>query len=170
MTNPMRTVKIDKVTLNFGAGKDQAQLEKGVKLIKMVAGEDPVKTITQKRIPGWGLRPGLPIGVKLTLRGKKAQELLKRLLDARSNRLPESCVDDQGNISFGIPEYIDVPGTKYDPAIGIIGFECSVTLIRPGYRVQRRKIKARKVHHRHHVDRAAAKEYMRKEFNTEFTT
>jgi len=62
--NPMKNIKIEKLTFNFGSGKDQSKLDKGMILIKHVTGMDPVKTITQKRIPSWGLRPGLPVGCK----------------------------------------------------------------------------------------------------------
>ena len=71
--NSTRQISIEKVTLNIGAGKDQAKLEKGMKLINSIAGRPPVKTFTRKRIQEWGLRPGLPIGCKLTLRKKMQQ-------------------------------------------------------------------------------------------------
>ena len=71
MENAMKTIKIEKVTLNVGAGKDVAVLEKGMKLIKHLTGLDPVKTYTQKRIQAWGLRPGLPIGCKITIRDRQ---------------------------------------------------------------------------------------------------
>ena len=67
----MKDIRIEKVTLNIGAGKDQAKLEKGMKLIKNITGLSPVKTHSKKRIPEWGIRPGLPIGCKITLRNKK---------------------------------------------------------------------------------------------------
>ena len=66
----MKAIKIEKVTLNVGAGKEQSKLEKGIVLLKNITGINPVKTFTNKRIPTWGLRPGLPIGCKLTLRKK----------------------------------------------------------------------------------------------------
>src|SRR3989338_9288106 len=122
-TNVMKKIRIEKLTLNIGAGKDQTLLEKGVKLLKNITGMTPIKTVTNKRIPTWGLRPGLPIGCKVTLRGKKAEELLKRLLESKANKIMESQFDNYGNIAFGIQEYVDVPGAKYDPEIGIIGFE-----------------------------------------------
>ncbi|MGM5488227.1 MAG: 50S ribosomal protein L5 [Nanobdellota archaeon] len=138
--NPMRNIRIEKLTLNVGTGKEQQKLEKGMTLIKHIVGIDPVKTITSKRIAGWGLRPGLPIGCKLTLRGKKAQEVLKMLLGAKDNILKESCFDDNGNVSFGIDEYIDIPGIEYNADIGIMGLQVTVTLERPGYRIKRRKL------------------------------
>jgi ribosomal protein L5 len=56
--NNMQEIRIEKITLNIGCGKDQSRIEKGIKLLKNIAqGSTPVKTITKKRIPEWGLRP-----------------------------------------------------------------------------------------------------------------
>ena len=52
-----------------------------------MSGAKPVPTKTNKRIPTWEIRPGLQIGCKVTLRGKKAEELLKRLLEAKDKSL-----------------------------------------------------------------------------------
>jgi len=154
--NKMKTIRVEKVTLNFGAGKDQALLEKGVKLIKHVTGISPVKTITQKRIQEWGLRPGLPIGCKLTLRGPRAIEVLGQLLESKEKILKERQFDTMGNLSFGIPEYIDIEGLEYDPDLKIIGLEVAVTLERPGYRVKRRRINTRSVGKKHQVTKEEA--------------
>ncbi len=161
----MKNIRIEKITLNIGAGKDHAKLEKGITLLKNITGLMPVKTITSKRIPEWGLRPGLPIGCKLTLRGKKAIEILKRLLDAKDFKLKTSQFDNNGNVSFGIHEYIDIPGVRYDPKIGIIGLEVCVTLERPGYRIKRRKNKRKKISKKHRISKEEATEFMKKSFN-----
>src|SRR3989304_5419854 len=116
--NSMKQIRIEKLTLNIGAGKDEARLKKGLRLIKYISGRDPVTTYTIKRIPSWGLRPGLPIGCKITIRGKKAEELLPRLFKAKDDKIKITQIDEGGNVSFGIPEYIDIPGVKYDPEIG----------------------------------------------------
>ncbi len=163
--NPSRNIKINKVTLNIGAGKDQVKLDKGIKLLKSITNVSPVKTITSKRIPGWGLRPGLPIGCKATLRRKNAIELLKRLVQAKDNNLRESQFDNNGNISFGIEECIDIPGLKYDPEIGIIGLEVCVTLERNGFRIKRRKIAKKKIPKKHTITKQEAIDFMKKEFN-----
>ncbi|MBW2963765.1 50S ribosomal protein L5, partial [Candidatus Woesearchaeota archaeon] len=101
----MKQIRIDKVTLNLGAGKDEDRLKKGKKLLKQITGVEPVSTFTKKRIPGWGLRPGLAIGCKITLRHQKAVEIIKRLLEAKDNVLSLNNFDGQGNLSFGIAEY-----------------------------------------------------------------
>ena len=163
--NQMKSIRLEKVTLNIGAGKDQARLEKGLVLLNAITDATPVKTVTSKRIQEWGLRPGLPIGCKLTLRKDKASKLLLRLLNAVDNRLSEKQFDNNGNIAFGIHEYIDIPGGKYDPKIGIIGLEVCITLERPGYRVKRRRLLARKIPARHRISRQEAVDFMAKNFN-----
>jgi len=160
----MREIKIEKLTLNIGAGKDQDKLEKGMKLLKMVTGINPIKTFATKRIPNWGLRPGLPIGCKITIRGEKAKELLKRLLQAKDNVLKESQFDNNGNLSFGIHEYIDIPGVKYDPQIKVMGLEACVTLGRNGFRIKRRRIRAKRISKKHTIKKEEAIEFIQKNF------
>ncbi|MEK6947530.1 MAG: 50S ribosomal protein L5 [Nanoarchaeota archaeon] len=161
----MRSIKIEKVTLNIGAGKDQSKLEKGLILLNAIAQATPVKTITNKRIQEWGLRPGLPIGCKLTLRKEKAIKILPRLLEAIEHKLAARQFDENGNVAFGIHEYIEIPGVKYDPKIGIMGLEVCVTLERPGYRIKRRRLMARKIPTRHRIKKEEAIEFMTKNFN-----
>lgn len=162
--NQMREIKIEKVTLNIGVGNDQAKLEKGLKLLKSVTGIDPVKTTTNKRIQEWGIRPGLPIGCKVTLRKDTAKKIIERLLEAKDNKLSKTQIDDSGNVSFGIHEYIDIPGVKYNPEIGIIGLEVCITLERPGYRIKKRKVMKRKVPLKHKVTKEDAIKFMEKNF------
>ncbi|MBR9692412.1 50S ribosomal protein L5 [Candidatus Woesearchaeota archaeon] len=166
--NVMKTIRIEKLTLNIGAGKDQGLLEKAAILIERITGIKPVKTKTQKRIPGWGLRPGLPIGVKITIRGKKAEELIPRLLAAKENQLKPSNLDQAGNVSFGIPEYIDIEGAEYDPKIGIIGLQACITLARPGYRVKRRRVLKAKPGKKHIITPTEAQAFMTEKFKTKF--
>ncbi|MBI2101576.1 50S ribosomal protein L5 [Candidatus Woesearchaeota archaeon] len=161
----MKGIRVEKVTLNIGAGKDQSKLEKGIILLNAIANATPIKTVTSKRIQEWGLRPGLPIGCKLTLRKDRAVKLLQKLLEAVDNKLRENQFDSNGNVAFGIHEYIDIPGVKYDPKIGIMGLEVCVTLERPGYRIKRRRLLARKIPARHRVSRQEAVEFMSKNFD-----
>ena len=162
----MKIIKIEKVTLNIGAGKDQSRLDKGIVLLNSIGNGTPVKTVTNKRVQEWGLRPGLPIGCKLTLRKSKVASLLPRLLESVDNQLKPQQFDDNGNIAFGIHEYIEIPGVKYDPKIGIMGLQVCVTLERPGFRIKRRKIMPRKIPARHRISRQEAIEFMSKSFNT----
>jgi large subunit ribosomal protein L5 len=163
--NPMQQPRIEKLTLNIGAGKDQTRLEKGVAVLKMITGIEPIKTVTQKRIPTWGLRPGLPIGCKLTLRKQKAVEILRRLLQAKDLTLSPTHFDNAGNISFGIHEYIDIPGATYDPKIGVLGLQVCLTLEKPGYRIKRRKIQQKNIPKKHAITKEEAMSFMQKTFN-----
>lgn len=163
--NEMRQIKVEKITLNIGTGKDQDKLEKGMKLLKKISNRTPVKTCTQKRIAEWGLRPGLPIGCKITLRNEEAKEVLMRLLDAKDYILEEKQFDDNGNVAFGVSEYIDIKGVEYDPEIGIIGLEVCVSLGRPGFRVKRRKIKNSSVPVKHRIKKKESIEFMKNNFN-----
>jgi len=164
MDNAMRQISIEKATLNVGAGKDQKVLEKGIKLLKNITGIDPVKTITMKRLQAWGLRPGLPVGAKITLRNQPAEELILRILDAKSGTLAPDCFDDNGNISFGIPEYVDIKGAKYDTEIGMMGLQASITLKRPGFRIKNRRLKNKKVPTKHKISKEESIQFMKTKF------
>lgn len=161
----MRTIKIDKITLNIGTGEPGDKLEKAKKLLKTISGMKAVATATKKRIPTWKIRPGLEIGCKVTLRGEKAKELLRRMLQGVGNRLDENKFDRQGNLAFGIKEYLDVPGIKYDAEVGVIGFDVAVTLKRAGFRIKERRLKRKKIPAKHRIPREEAMAFMRKEFN-----
>jgi len=123
-----------------------------------------VKTVTSKRIQEWGLRPGLPIGCKLTLRKDRAMKMLPRLLEAVDNKLREKQFDENGNIAFGIHEYIEIPGVKYNPKIGIMGLEVCVTLARPGFRIRRRRKMVKKIPKHHQISRQDAMTFMSENF------
>lgn len=139
MENKMREIFVGKVTLNIGVGEPGDKLEKVGRLLEQISGTKSVKTITKQRIPEWDIRPGLQIGVKSTIRGQKAEELLKRLLTAREDKLSKSNFDDKGNLSFGITEYVHIPGAKYDYTVGIVGLSVAVTLMRRGYGIKNRR-------------------------------
>lgn len=149
--NKMKEIKIEKVTLNIGVGGPGDKLNNAVKLLNSITGLKAVQTSSNKRIPTWGVRPKLPIACMITLRGKKADDLLKRLLVAVENKIHRRKIDKSGNFSFGIEEYISVPGVKYDPVIGVIGLEVAVTLARPGFRIKNRSIQNKKIPARHKI-------------------
>jgi large subunit ribosomal protein L5 len=166
--NPMKNINVEKVTLNIGTGKDQVLLEKAEKLLKALTGIPPVRTITQKRIAAWGLRPGLPIGCKVTLRNEAALDIIPRLLTAREFKLSDNNFDDNGNVSFGIKEYIDVRDAKYDPTIGILGLQTSITLKRPGFRIKHRKLLKTIIPPRHRIPQSESMQFMKEKFGVIF--
>ncbi len=159
--NQMKEIRLEKLTLNMCTGEPGPELEKAKKLLKMVTGKKVVLTKSHKRST-FGVAKGRQIGVMTTLRGREAHEFLARLLQAAENKL-----DASGNFSFGLAEYIDIPGVEYDPDIGIRGFDVCVTLERPGYRVKRRKYKQQPVGKSHQITAAEAKEWVKREFGAE---
>lgn len=163
----MKTIGIEKVTLNICVGEPGSNLDKAIKLLKNITGKKPIKTKAKKRIPTWKIRPDLEIGTKVTLRGGNLKEFLKNLLEAKSHKLDKKCFDNEGNFSFGIPEYLDIPKVEYDAEVGIIGLEVMVTLTRPGFRVKKRLVRKSKIPKRHRISKEEAIEFMKKEFNVE---
>jgi large subunit ribosomal protein L5 len=158
-------IKIDKVTVNIGVGGTGEKLEKAKKLLEKLTEQKPIETVARKRIPTWNLRPGVAIGTKVTLRGEKAKKVLNTTLDAIDRKVHESNFDNLGNFSFGIHEYIDVPGLKYDPLIGMLGFDVNTTLRKWGYRVSKRKRKTARIPKKHMITKQESIEYFKNNFN-----
>lgn len=162
--NAMLEPRIEKLTLNVGIGEGGEKLEKAIKVVEKLVGAKVMKTSTIKRIPDFGVRPGTVIGCKTTLRGRKAEDFLKRAFEAVGNKLREEQFDDTGNFSFGIKEHIDVPGVKYDPTLGVIGMDVCVTMERRGYRVKKRRLGQTAVGRHHRLKAQDSVEFMRKKF------
>jgi large subunit ribosomal protein L5 len=136
--NKMREITIEKVILNIGGTGEK--LDKGFILLEKISGKKPVKVQATKRIPTWQVRPGLEVGTKVTLRGEEAITILKRLLPAVDNTLKEKQVQDNF-FSFGISEYIEIPGMEYIREVGIMGLEVTAVFQRAGKKVERKKVK-----------------------------
>ncbi|ADG13292.1 50S ribosomal protein L5 [Methanocaldococcus infernus] len=165
--NPMLRPKIGKVVVNFGIGESGDRLTKGEKVIEELTGQKPIRTRAKQTNPSFGIRKKLPIGLKVTLRGKKAEEFLKKAFEAfqkEGKTLYDFSFDEYGNFSFGIHEHIDFPGQKYDPMIGVYGMDVCVTLERPGFRVMRRKRCRSKVPRKHRLTREEAIQFIEKTF------
>jgi large subunit ribosomal protein L5 len=161
--NAMRQIRLDKLTINIGAGDAGPKLEKGQKIIKKITGGTVMITKSLKRST-FGVAKGRPIGAMTTLRGPAARQLLEKLLLAVEGRLKKKSFDSNGNFSFGIKEYINIPGIKYDPDVGILGMDVCVTLRRPGYRVKDRMIRPASVGKSHRIKPEEAQEWAKKEF------
>jgi len=154
--NPMREIKIAKVTVNIGVGAPGERLDNAQKLLQDITGIKPLVTKARVRNPVFKLRKGLPIGAKATLRKETAKAFLKKALTAVKNMLSSENFDNRGNFAFGVREYIDFPGVKYNPEIGMFGFDVCVTLERPGYRVKKRKIATSGIGKKHWITRDEA--------------
>jgi len=164
--NKMREILIEKVTVNIGVGAPGDKLEQAKSLLERLAdGRQPVETHARRRDPVFKLRKGLPIGTKVTLRGEEAKSFLEKALIAKRRVLKQSNFDKQGNFAFGVHEYIDFPGAKYDPAIAMFGFDVCVSLGRPGRRITLRKLRPASVGKTHRISKDEAIEFARSALN-----
>ena len=165
--NPLRQIRIEKITLNIATGKSGEPLEKAKKVLNQLTGHTPATKRAKRTIKDFGVRQGEPIAAVVTLRRDDASTFLVRALDAVSNKVRESSFDDYGNFSFGIKEHIEIPGTKYVPELGIFGATVHVTLGRPGYRIRRRSIRPAKMSRSHYVSRDEAVQFITNNFRTQ---
>ncbi|OGJ12340.1 50S ribosomal protein L5 [Candidatus Pacearchaeota archaeon RBG_16_35_8] len=162
--NVMRKIKIEKIILGVGGTGDN--LEKGVKLLKIITNRTPSKRKSNKRIPELGVRPGLFVGGIVTIR-KDIENTLKRLLSSIDNTLKRSQIAENG-FSFGIKEYIEIPGLEYQRDIGIMGLDVTIVFQRTGKRITIKKIKRANVPKRHRVTKDEIIKFMEEKFNTRF--
>jgi len=158
----MQEIRIEKVTLNIGCAGDLQKIEKAQKLLEKLTGQKPVITKSRRRST-FGIAKGKPVGVKVTLRKEKALNFLGLVLQA-VGKLRASQFDNEGNLNIGIKEYIDLPGVKYLPEIGMLGFDVAVTLERPGFRIKRRKIRRKKTPSKVKIKKEEAIKWFKEKF------
>jgi len=162
--NPMREIKIEKVV--FSVGGIGEELDKGVELLKILTGKTPAKMKSRKRIPSLGVRPKLEIGAMVTIR-KTPEEILKKMLIAEDNVLKKKQISEN-NFSFGVKEYLEIPGVEYQRNIGIRGLDVTVVFKRTGKRVKLRKAKKGKIPKRQHISKEEIIKFMEENFQTKF--
>ncbi|UCH88982.1 MAG: 50S ribosomal protein L5 [Thermoplasmata archaeon] len=166
-THPMRKVMIEKVVVNIGVGEAGEKLRKAERVLEMITHSKPVQTISTTTNKELGIRKQMPIGCKVTLRKESANKFLEQAFWVKDNKLAFYSFDDFGNFSFGIPDYTEMQGMKYDPEIGIFGMDISVSLTRPGLRISKRRRNKKKIPPRHRVTEEEAKEFIKKQFKIE---
>ena len=166
--NPWRKLKVVKVVVNAGVGESGEPRTKAVKVLEMITRQKPVATRSRATNRDFGIRAGQEIGAKVTLRGARARDFLARALDARDRQLDPASIDRAGNFSFGIADYTDFAGMKYDPDIGIRGMDVCVEMGRAGYRVRDRVIAARPVPRRERVSAEETRRFLLEEFRVAF--
>ncbi len=163
-SNPMRKPRLASVTVNIGVGMSGEKLNKALTVLETITGQKPVATLAKKSVRDFSIKAGERIGAKVTLRGSKAEEFLKKALEVVEYKIPESHFDPYGNVSFGIKEHIEIPGAEYDPEIGIFGMDVCITIERPGYRIKKRRVFKRKIPISHRVKREEAILFMKEKF------
>ncbi len=163
--NVMRDIEIEKITLNCGGIEDK--LERSIRLLETIT-KRKVKIIkSRKRIPDFGISPGKKSGCKITIRDKEEiKNLLKRFFAAIDNKLLTKQIAEN-HASFGIKEYIEIPGMEYNREIGILGLEIDIMFSRKGRRVKLRKIKRGKYPKKQNVREDEIISFLKKNFNLE---
>jgi len=147
--NYMLVPFISKVVVNICVGGAQERLEKAMVLLEQLTNQRPSIRRAKKTIKEFGISRRQPIAAVVTLRGGKAYTFLSKALVAVNNVLKESSFDPFGNFAFGIKEHLLIPGTRYDPDIGIFGMDVAVAIERKGYRIMYRRIKRSDIPRRH---------------------
>ncbi|HEU4444276.1 MAG TPA: 50S ribosomal protein L5 [Nitrososphaeraceae archaeon] len=165
-SSPMKNIAISKVVINIGVGRSGEPVEKAKRALNALAGQRPKVCGAKNTVRDFGIHKGEPIGAMVTLRRDKAVEFIKRVIAAKGNIIKASSFDDFGNLSIGIHEHIDIPGTRYDPEIGIFGMDVCMALSRPGYRISRRRNKS-SIGKNHRIKREDAIGFLKQSFGVE---
>ncbi len=136
LDNVMAVPKLTKITLNMGLGdsaRDKKVIDSAVEELGLITGQKPVVTYARKSIAGFKLREGMPLGVKVTLRGRTMYEFLDRLIHVASPRIrdfrglsPKS-FDGRGNYSLGVREQIIFPEIDFDKVDQVRGMDITIT-------------------------------------------
>ncbi len=136
LTSDLAVPKILKATINTGIGhirQEKESVEEVVKDLTLISGQKPVFTQAKKAISSFKTRIGQPIGLKVTLRGQRMYDFLDRLINLALPRtrdfrgLPESAVDQAGNLNIGIKEQIIFPEISHEHVRLIFGLEVAIT-------------------------------------------
>ena len=121
--NVMEIPKLDKITINIGAGdaKDNSKLlVAAVSELAIITGQQPIITTAKKSVSNFKVREGMKLGCKVTLRGKRMYEFLDRLFNIALPRVRDfrginpNSFDGRGNYSMGIKEQLIFPEIEYD--------------------------------------------------------
>jgi large subunit ribosomal protein L5 len=163
----MKRIEVHKVVINIGVGMSGEPIDKAKNALLELTNQQPAVRGAKKSVRDFGIHKGEPIGVIVTLRHEPAIEFLKRVVAGKNNVLKASSFDNYGNISVGIHEHIDIPGTKYNPEIGIFGMDVNIVLNRPGYRIAKKSRKSAKIGKMHRINREEAIEFFKQKYGVE---
>ena len=127
--------KLQKIVLNMGVGEasqDRKKIEAAVEEMALIAGQKPIITVARKSIATFKIRTGMPLGVKVTLRGNRMYEFVDRLVTIALPRirdfrgLKKNCFDGRGNYSFGIKECTVFPEINVDKLDKVRGLDITI--------------------------------------------
>lgn len=135
--NPLAVPRIEKVTINCGVGnarENEGRLQEAIKSLSTITGQRPIVTKARKSVSGFKIRRGFPVGVKVTLRGRRMYEFLDRLINVAIPRIrdfrglsPDS-FDGRGNYTIGVTEQTIFPEVSPDDVKETHGFDITITV------------------------------------------
>jgi len=133
--NAMQVPRVEKVVINMGLGEatqNPKVIDAAVEDLQAIAGQRPVVTRAKKSIAGFRLRQGMPIGVKVTLRGERMYHFLDKLMNVALPRVRDfrgvspKAFDGRGNYTLGLREQLIFPEIDYDKIDKVRGMEVVV--------------------------------------------
>ncbi|WP_059174135.1 50S ribosomal protein L5 [Bacillus sp. FJAT-27445] len=128
----MQVPKVEKIVVNMGVGDAVANakaLDSAVEELTSITGQKPVVTRAKKSIAGFRLREGMPIGAKVTLRGKRMYDFLDKLISVSLPRvrdfrgISKKAFDGRGNYTLGVKEQLIFPEIDYDKVSKVRGMD-----------------------------------------------
>lgn len=135
--NDMQIPRLEKIVLNIGCGSEAVKDSKKVKSaqedLSLIAGQKAVINKAKKSIAGFRVREGMPLGVKVTLRGDRMYEFLDRLITIALPRVRDfrgvkgSAFDGRGNYAMGLKEHIVFPEIDFDKVDEVWGMDIVIT-------------------------------------------
>jgi large subunit ribosomal protein L5 len=133
--NPMQVPSLEKIIISVGTGfamKDNKLMQNIQDTISLIAGQKATIIEARKSVAGFKVREGMPVGVKVTLRGKKMYEFLDRLISIALPRVKDfrgikrNGFDGRGNYNFGLTEQLIFPEINYDSVMQIHGMNITM--------------------------------------------
>ncbi len=133
--NPLQVPRITKVSLNMGLGEaiqNPKLLDSAVEELTLIAGQRAVVTRAKKSIAAFKVRAGMPIGCRVTLRGRRMWDFLTKLIHLAIPRIRDfrgisrKAFDGRGNYTLGIKEHIIFPEIDYDKVDKVKGLNCTI--------------------------------------------
>ncbi len=133
--NIMQVPRLDKIVLNIGLGEatqNAKALEAAEGDLVAISGQHPIITRAKKSISTFKLRTGMPIGLKVTLRGERMYDFFDKLVNVVLARMrefqgvPRNSFDRRGNYTLGLKEQITFPEIDYDKVDKARGLEVSI--------------------------------------------
>ncbi|GAB4245817.1 MAG: 50S ribosomal protein L5 [Thermoleophilia bacterium] len=134
--NVMQVPRITKVTVNMGVGEaaqDAKALEEAAKQLAQITGQKPEVRRARKSIANFKIREGMPVGLRVTLRGDRMWELLDRLISIALPRIRDfrgiapTGFDGRGNFNLGLREQIIFPEIDFDKIDRVRGLDIAIT-------------------------------------------